>query len=168
MAGKARPMPNALLNRLHILAFLTHERCRALAEFPIVKDPRAALSSRELECLRGVGAGKTDWEEAPMGRKSLEKHIALISSSIPARPGTRDTRFPRLTMKRAYCFSGMGAQRAAPRSIQRVFLTFILRLRILATPVQPERRRSTTAILGVRFSKTTLPPEAQPSSMTPA
>lgn len=62
MAGKQQPMPPSLRNRLHILAFLTHERCRVLTGLPIVEDPKAALSSRELECLRWVGAGKTDWE----------------------------------------------------------------------------------------------------------
>jgi DNA-binding CsgD family transcriptional regulator len=46
----------------HGLAFLTHERCRALSKIPVVAAPKATLSSRELECLRWVGAGKTDWE----------------------------------------------------------------------------------------------------------
>jgi LuxR family quorum sensing-dependent transcriptional regulator len=62
LAGKERPLPPSLRNRLHLLAFLTHERCRALSKFPMVADPKAPLSSRELECLRWVGAGKTDWE----------------------------------------------------------------------------------------------------------
>jgi DNA-binding CsgD family transcriptional regulator len=62
MAGKQRAMPSGLRNRLHLLAFLTHERCRALTRFPVFKNPNAALSSRELECMRWVGAGKTDWE----------------------------------------------------------------------------------------------------------
>ncbi len=62
MAGTQQPMPPSLRNRLHMLAFLTHERCRALSKFPVFEDPKAALSSRELECLRWVGAGKTDWE----------------------------------------------------------------------------------------------------------
>ena len=45
-----------------MLAFLAHERCRALSGLLLVADAKAALSSRELECMRWVGAGKTDWE----------------------------------------------------------------------------------------------------------
>ncbi len=44
--------------RLQLLAYLCHERCRAL----VAPSRRPALTSRETECLRWVAAGKSDWE----------------------------------------------------------------------------------------------------------
>lgn len=62
MAGKHRPMPPALRNELHLLAFMAHERCRVVAGIAPVADSPAALTTRELECLRWVASGKTDTE----------------------------------------------------------------------------------------------------------
>lgn len=62
MAGKHQPMPPELRGRLHLIAFLTHERCRALTGLAVVAPPQAAFTPRELECLRWVAAGKTDPE----------------------------------------------------------------------------------------------------------
>lgn len=64
MAGKEQPMPPALRGKLQQLAFLTHERCRALTGLAPVTDPQATLTHRELECLRWVAAGKTDLQIA--------------------------------------------------------------------------------------------------------
>jgi LuxR family quorum sensing-dependent transcriptional regulator len=46
--------------KLWMLALLTHERCFALS--PFSQQSQSELSGRELECLRWVAAGKTDWE----------------------------------------------------------------------------------------------------------
>ena len=46
--------------KLWMLALLSHERCFALS--PMSQQGRCELSARELECLRWVAAGKTDWE----------------------------------------------------------------------------------------------------------
>lgn len=52
--------------RLQMLALLAHDRCHALSqaslEAPIISDEADQLSGRELECMRWVAAGKTDWE----------------------------------------------------------------------------------------------------------
>lgn len=48
--------------RLQMFALIAHERCLALSGSSGTADPRQTLSARELECLRWVGAGKTDWE----------------------------------------------------------------------------------------------------------
>jgi LuxR family quorum sensing-dependent transcriptional regulator len=48
--------------RLHMLALIAHERCLALTGLVRTENPRTMLSARELECMRWVGAGKTDWE----------------------------------------------------------------------------------------------------------
>jgi LuxR family quorum sensing-dependent transcriptional regulator len=60
---------------LHLLAIVAYERMRALAVPPraaherhngsgdlAASDPIKALSERELECMRWVAEGKTDWE----------------------------------------------------------------------------------------------------------
>jgi LuxR family quorum sensing-dependent transcriptional regulator len=88
MAGQQQPMPPSLRNRLHMLAFLTHERCRALAKFPVVEDPKAALSSRELECMRWVGAGKTDWEIGTimsLSPTTVKSHVDQARKKLGAR-----------------------------------------------------------------------------------
>jgi DNA-binding CsgD family transcriptional regulator len=61
--------------RLQMLAVLAHDRCStlSLAERPdVASDSSGKLSERELECMRWVAAGKTDWEIAT---------ILVISSS---------------------------------------------------------------------------------------
>jgi len=102
MAGTQRPMPPALRNRLHLLAFLTHERCRALSGLLMVEDPRAVLSSRELECMRWVGAGKTDWEIGKIMSVSpttVKSHVDQARRKLGAR--TRSQAVARLV------FSGL-------------------------------------------------------------
>lgn len=48
--------------RLHMIAAIAHERSRVLAKLALVRNPLVTMSARELECLRWVAAGKTDWE----------------------------------------------------------------------------------------------------------
>jgi LuxR family quorum sensing-dependent transcriptional regulator len=62
MAGKKQPMPPELRGRLHLMALMTHERCRTLTGLALVAPTKAAFTPRELECLRWVAAGKTDPE----------------------------------------------------------------------------------------------------------
>ncbi len=62
MGGPALEMTPALRQELHMLAFLTHERCRKLSGLDPVQAPGITLTVRELECLRWVASGKTDWE----------------------------------------------------------------------------------------------------------
>lgn len=47
---------------LHLVSFLTHERCRVLEGRNPRYHPAEPLSVRERDCLRWVGAGKSDWE----------------------------------------------------------------------------------------------------------
>jgi DNA-binding CsgD family transcriptional regulator len=47
---------------LQMIALLAHERCRALADAAPTQISPKAMTARELECLRWVAAGKTDWE----------------------------------------------------------------------------------------------------------
>jgi DNA-binding CsgD family transcriptional regulator len=62
MAGKARDLPIETRQRLHLLALHTHDRCRVLTGFALAADVGSRLTSRELECLRWVLAGKSNWE----------------------------------------------------------------------------------------------------------
>jgi LuxR family quorum sensing-dependent transcriptional regulator len=64
MASPERDLDLGVGNRLHLqmVATLAHERCRVLAKLDMAEQPFDAMSARELECLRWVAAGKTDWE----------------------------------------------------------------------------------------------------------
>lgn len=88
MAGKEQPMPPALRGKLHQLAFLTHERCRALARLAPVADPQAALTHRELECIRWVAAGRIDSEIADLlgvSQTTVRSHIDQARAKLGAR-----------------------------------------------------------------------------------
>lgn len=47
---------------LYLMAMLAHERCHTLSGCSEHDDQCLALSERELECMRWVAAGKSDWE----------------------------------------------------------------------------------------------------------
>jgi LuxR family quorum sensing-dependent transcriptional regulator len=47
---------------LHLVSFLAHERCRVLEGLNPRRQLPDPLSVRERDCLRWVGAGKSDWE----------------------------------------------------------------------------------------------------------
>src|ERR1700751_1757271 len=47
---------------LYLMALLAHERYHALGGCRERDDGLPALSERELECMRWVAAGKSDWE----------------------------------------------------------------------------------------------------------
>ena len=47
---------------LYMTAILAHERCHALYDAFAPNERHLALSGRELECMRWVADGKTDWE----------------------------------------------------------------------------------------------------------
>ncbi|MGO4716628.1 LuxR family transcriptional regulator [Bradyrhizobium sp. 2TAF24] len=99
MAGKEQPMPPALRRELHQIAFLTHERCRALTGLAPVADPQAVLTHRELECLRWVAAGKTDLEIARLlgvSQTTARTHIDQARRKLGAR--TRSQAVARLVL----------------------------------------------------------------------
>lgn len=99
MAGQERPMPPAVRGELHQLAFLTHERCRALTGLKPVSDPQTVLTHRELECIRWVAAGKTDMEIAGllgMSQTTARTHIDQARRKLGAR--TRSQAVARLVL----------------------------------------------------------------------
>lgn len=99
MAGKEQPMPPALRGKLQQLAFLTHERCRALTGLAPVTDPQATLTHRELECLRWVAAGKTDLQIARLlgvSQTTARTHIDQARRKLGAR--TRSQAVARLVL----------------------------------------------------------------------
>lgn len=63
MASRERDLDLSPKKRTHLrmLALLAHDRSRTLVERDSTP-PREILSARELECLRWVAVGKTDWE----------------------------------------------------------------------------------------------------------
>lgn len=64
MDSPERDLDLGLDRRLHLqmIATLAHERCHALTSDTPSDGLFEAMSARELECLRWVAAGKTDWE----------------------------------------------------------------------------------------------------------
>jgi LuxR family quorum sensing-dependent transcriptional regulator len=48
--------------RLQMMALLLDERCKTLTHAGSAEAALASLTKRELECMRWVAAGKTDWE----------------------------------------------------------------------------------------------------------
>jgi DNA-binding CsgD family transcriptional regulator len=64
IASPERDLDLSPANRadIQVFALLSHDRCHALSDPGERRDPCEALSARELECLRWVAAGKTDWE----------------------------------------------------------------------------------------------------------
>lgn len=78
MGGKVKEFTRELRTELHIMAFQTHERCRALNGVKAVADLPASLSPRELECMRWVAAGKTDLDIAAimgLSGTTIKSHI---------------------------------------------------------------------------------------------
>lgn len=47
---------------LWVMSLALHARCRTTPELGESSSPRPQLTARELECMRWVAAGKTDWE----------------------------------------------------------------------------------------------------------
>lgn len=62
MATRTPHFPPNVRMRLHLLALLVHERCRQIEGMVPPSPTSEPLTSRELECLRWVGAGKSDAE----------------------------------------------------------------------------------------------------------
>lgn len=56
------PLASELRAWLHVVSLLTHERCRTLEGRNPRYQPIEPLTTRERDCLRWVGAGKSDWE----------------------------------------------------------------------------------------------------------
>jgi len=99
MAGKHQPMPPRLRLTLQVMALQTHERCRALTGLALVSDAQAALTPRELECLRWVAAGKTDWEIGKimvLSRTTVKTHVDQARRKLGAR--TRSQAVARLVL----------------------------------------------------------------------
>ena len=88
MAASARTWSSAERYRLHAMAVATHERCRMLAGRAIVANLPTPLSLRELECLRWVAAGKTDWEIATIagiGEATVKTHVDAARKKLGAK-----------------------------------------------------------------------------------
>jgi LuxR family quorum sensing-dependent transcriptional regulator len=64
MASRERDLDFSIERRahLHMIALLAHERCYALCESSRNNRDSFGMTERELECMRWVAAGKTDWE----------------------------------------------------------------------------------------------------------
>src|ERR1700730_10304595 len=82
--------------RIQMIAMLAHERSRTLASFASTDSPRDIISARELECLRWVAAGKTDWEigmilsiSAATAKFHIDSARAKLRATSPAAAAAR-------------------------------------------------------------------------------
>lgn len=99
MGGNPGEIAQGLRSRLHLYSFMVHERCRTLTGLSPVAAPQARLTSRELECLRWVAAGKTDWEIATimgLSQTTVKTHVDHGRRKLGAR--TRPQAVARLVL----------------------------------------------------------------------
>lgn len=88
MGGPAFDLSPVLRQRLHLLAFLAHERCRHLAGISPIAPEQDKLTARELECLRWVASGKTDWEISQilgLSASTVKTHVDQARLKLNAR-----------------------------------------------------------------------------------
>ena len=88
MGGAGFTMTPQLRAAMHRLAFAAHERCRHLAGAALVAPAPASLTGRELECLRWVASGKTDWEIAQIlgvAATTVKTHVDQARVELNAR-----------------------------------------------------------------------------------
>jgi DNA-binding CsgD family transcriptional regulator len=88
---------------IHMFSLLAHERCHALSDFAAEHAPRRALGERELECMRWVAAGKTDWEIGEIlsiSATTVKFHVNGARAKLGAR--TRAQAVARLVLSGLY------------------------------------------------------------------
>jgi LuxR family quorum sensing-dependent transcriptional regulator len=88
MGRPEQPYTQELRTELHLKSFFVHERCRALTGLAVVAEPSATLTHRELECIRWVAAGKTDWEIAGimgLSQTTVKSHVDGARRKLGAR-----------------------------------------------------------------------------------
>lgn len=92
MAGAPTAMSPSLQAWLYALAFITQERARAIRGGGADRAPSEVLTRRELECLREVGAGKSDPEiGATLGisRTTVKYYLERARLKLGARTRTQ-------------------------------------------------------------------------------
>lgn len=88
MGGRLPDMTPALRDRLHLLAWHAHERCRQVSAVTPSAVKHGKLTLRELECLRWVASGKTDWEIAQilgLSPLTVKTHVDQARIKLDAR-----------------------------------------------------------------------------------
>ncbi|MDI4235697.1 LuxR family transcriptional regulator [Bradyrhizobium sp. Arg237L] len=99
MTGGERTATPVQRAHLRCLAILTHERARKLCGFEREQGPRDLLTPRELECLRKVGAGKSDraiGEDLGIARTTVKYYLDRARQKLGAR--TRAQAFAQLAL----------------------------------------------------------------------
>jgi LuxR family quorum sensing-dependent transcriptional regulator len=105
MASPERDLNLGNENRLHLqmIATLAHERCHVLANLASAESALVTMSARELECLRWVAAGKTDWEIGmilSISARTVKFHVRGACAKLGAR--TRAQAAARLVLAGLY------------------------------------------------------------------
>jgi LuxR family quorum sensing-dependent transcriptional regulator len=87
-AGDDVAPPASARAALHLLALAAHEQCRQGGGWPPLVAPETPLTARELQCLRWVAAGKTDWEIAAILRvapTTVKTHVDHARRKLASR-----------------------------------------------------------------------------------
>ncbi|MBS0251975.1 MAG: LuxR family transcriptional regulator [Proteobacteria bacterium] len=88
MAGSSQLLTPIVRARLQFFALLTHARARAILQVDPERGPRDLLTPRELECLRKVGAGKSDraiGEELGIARTTVKYYLEHARQKLGVR-----------------------------------------------------------------------------------
>lgn len=99
MTGAPSMVTPAVCARLQCLAILTHQRVQTLCEPGLERGPRDLLTPRELECLREVGAGKSDraiGDGLGIARTTVKYHLERARQKLGVR--TRAQAFAQLAL----------------------------------------------------------------------
>ena len=70
---------------LEMLSRAIHDRCRATVGFGVIADDLPKLSAREIECMKWVAAGKTNWEIGRLlgiSKSTVHFHIERVKKKL--------------------------------------------------------------------------------------
>jgi DNA-binding CsgD family transcriptional regulator len=70
---------------LEIMSRAIHDRCRATIGFGMITDDLPKLSAREIECMKWVAAGKTNWEVAKVlgiSKSTVHFHVERVKKKL--------------------------------------------------------------------------------------
>jgi DNA-binding CsgD family transcriptional regulator len=76
---------------LEMLSRAIHDRCRSTVGFGMVTDELPKLSAREIECMKWVAAGKTNWEIGQLlgiSKSTVHFHIERVKTKLHKRSRT--------------------------------------------------------------------------------
>ena len=88
MGGETCDLSPDALNALHIVSLIAYSRAREIVNVgPGYDEDVSELTERELDVLKWVSVGKSNWDISvilSISEKTVEKHLSAISSKLNA------------------------------------------------------------------------------------